>query len=90
MAIEGYCDPRFNEVAEEFATNFERRGEVGASVCATVNGQTVVDLWGGSSDRHGAPWQRDTIGVVWSSTKGAVALCRTFLPRAAFSIWMPR
>src|SRR5262249_5046498 len=51
------------------------RGEVGASVCVIHDGQVVVDLWGGLADRRaGTPWQRDTIGVVFSCTKGAVAL----------------
>ena len=49
--------------------------------CAsTIEGQTVVDLWGGISNRSTmSPWQRDTIGVVWSATKGAVALCADVL-----------
>jgi CubicO group peptidase (beta-lactamase class C family) len=75
MAIQGSCDSRFHEVREAFETNFAQRGEVGASVCVTIEGRPVVDLWGGSADGSGTPWQRDTIGVVWSATKGAVALC---------------
>ncbi|HYT91835.1 MAG TPA: serine hydrolase domain-containing protein [Gemmataceae bacterium] len=76
MSVQGICDPRFQAVREEFERNFRERGEVGASVCAIVDGQTVVDLWGGLADRAaGRPWQRDTLGLVWSCTKGAVALC---------------
>jgi CubicO group peptidase (beta-lactamase class C family) len=75
MISEGICDPRFHLVQDEFETNFARRGEVGASVCVQVDGQTVVDLWGGLVDRNNKPWQRDTLVVVYSSTKGAVALC---------------
>lgn len=78
--IEGICDARFRAVGEEFERNFAERGEVGASVCVIVEGRTVVDLWGGIADRRtGRPWQRDTIGVVWSSTKGATALCAHLL-----------
>jgi CubicO group peptidase (beta-lactamase class C family) len=78
--IHGTCDARFTPVREEFARNFAERGEIGASVCVLLEGQPVVDLWGGVADRHtGAPWQRDTIGVVWSCTKGAVALCAHLL-----------
>jgi CubicO group peptidase (beta-lactamase class C family) len=80
MSIEGSCEPRFSEVGEEFARNFAERGEVGASVCVIVEGQAVVDLWGGVADRAtGRPWQRDTIGLVWSCTKGAAALCAHIL-----------
>jgi CubicO group peptidase (beta-lactamase class C family) len=76
MTIQGDCDARFREVRAEFERNFARRGEVGASVCVLVDGRPVVDLWGGLADRRaGTPWQRDTLVVVWSCTKGAVALC---------------
>jgi CubicO group peptidase (beta-lactamase class C family) len=80
MSVEGSCDPRFAAVREEFERNFRERGEVGASVCVVAGGRTVVDLWGGVADRHdGRPWRRDTIGVVWSCTKGAAALCAHLL-----------
>lgn len=74
--IAGSCEPRFQAVRTEFERNFAERGEVGASVCVILDGATVVDLWGGHVDRHAnQPWQRDTITLIWSSTKGAVALC---------------
>ena len=71
---------RFGEVADEFERNFAERGEVGAAVCVTLDGETVVDLWGGIADEDsGRAWARDTIGVVWSCTKGATALCAHML-----------
>lgn len=80
MTIQGECDARFQAVHEEFACNFAERGEVGASVCVMIEGRPVVDLWGGVADRHTRrPWERDTIGLVWSSTKGATALCAHML-----------
>jgi len=42
--ISGMCDPQFSQVAAEFERNFQERGEVGASVCVTLRGETVVDL----------------------------------------------
>ena len=51
---DGLCKPGFERVAEAFKKNFDSNGEVGASVCLTVGGETVVDLWGGdrrSEDR---------------------------------------
>ena len=72
---EGVCKPGFERVAEAFAANLESKGEVGASVCLTVGGETVVDLWGGVADpKTDAPWTRDTVGIVFSCTKGATAL----------------
>jgi CubicO group peptidase (beta-lactamase class C family) len=80
VAVEGTCSEGFSAVREEFDRNFAERGEVGASVAVTVDGETVVDLWGGVADRATSrPWERDTIGIVWSCTKGAVALCAHML-----------
>ena len=78
--IHGICDLRFRGVREEFERNFAERGEVGASVCVTIDGRIVVDLWGGIADRRsGRLWEKDTIGLVWSCTKGATALCAHIL-----------
>lgn len=76
VTIDGSCEQRFALVRQEFERNFAERGEVGASVCVTLEGRTVVDLWGGMADpTSGRPWARDTITHVWSNTKGATALC---------------
>lgn len=73
---EGLCKPGFERVAEAFKANFDSKGEIGASVCLTVGGETVVDLWGGVADQKTtAPWTRDTLSIVFSCTKGATALC---------------
>ncbi len=80
IAVKGACDPRFELVREEFERNFAERDEVGASVSVTLEGRTVVDLWGGAADPStGRPWEEDTVAVVWSSTKGATALCAHML-----------
>src|SRR5437763_10737569 len=80
MTTNGTCASTFAAVQDEFQRNFAEWDEVGASVCVTVDGDTVVDLWGGVADpATGAPWNEDTIGIVWSSTKGAVALCAHML-----------
>lgn len=74
--IGGTCKPGFERVAEAFGRNFEVNGEIGASVCLTVGGETVVDLWGGVADpKTGTPWRQDTVSIVFSCTKGATALC---------------
>lgn len=76
MKIGGVCDPTFERVRREFERNLEQRGEVGASVCVTLDGETVVDLWGGTARLDtGAPWEKDTVSIVMSCTKGATALC---------------
>ena len=67
--------------ADAFAENFASRDEVGASVCVTVDGRTVVDLWGGrvAEEPDAAPWQADTLVIVHSCTKGVTAMCAHLL-----------
>ena len=78
--IQGDCDPRFEGVRQAFAGNFAERGEVGASLCVIVDGETVVDLWGGHADEtRSHAWERDTIANVYSSTKGVAALAAAML-----------
>src|SRR6266508_1238952 len=80
MDPQGRCDERFAEVADEFARNLAERGDLGASVCVTVGGETVVDLWGGWIDpARTSPWQSDTLAVMMSCTKGVTAVCAHLL-----------
>jgi CubicO group peptidase (beta-lactamase class C family) len=74
--IQGECAGRFSAVREVFVRSFAAGREVGASFAATLNGEPVVDLWGGSMDAaHTHPWQRDTLVNVFSTTKAMAALC---------------
>jgi CubicO group peptidase (beta-lactamase class C family) len=60
----------FAPVARSFERWVERTPGGGALV-VQIRGETVVDLWGGSSDRFGdRPWTRDTLGLSFSTTKG--------------------
>jgi len=74
--IHGICDSRFAAVRDAFAENFAARGEIGAAVAALVDGEAVVDLWGGHADgARTRAWERDTIVNVYSATKGVVTAC---------------
>lgn len=74
--IGGRVDARFDAVAQQFLRNFTDHGELGASVCVIHEGETVVDLWGGFTDaKRDKRWDENTLTVVFSCTKGAVALC---------------
>jgi len=80
MEINGYCDERFAQVREAFADNFSDRGDIGACFAATLEGEFVVDLWGGHRDAaRQRPWQEDTIVNVYSSTKTMTFLCALML-----------
>jgi CubicO group peptidase (beta-lactamase class C family) len=73
MDIAGYCDPKFQAVADAFTRCFTEHGDVGASVAVTVEGEMVVDLWGGFMDEEATkPWEEQTLGIVFSATKGIV------------------
>ncbi|MGE3774010.1 MAG: serine hydrolase domain-containing protein, partial [Gammaproteobacteria bacterium] len=77
--LEGCYDTRFEGVFAAFHDNFMRRDEVGASVALSLDGRRVVDLWGGRRSVDGEPWREDTLCTVFSSTKGAMALCAHLL-----------
>jgi CubicO group peptidase (beta-lactamase class C family) len=75
MTVQGFCDERYGKVREVFAQNLASGADVGASFCATINGETVVDLWGGFADAAGTrPWAKNTIINVYSTTKTMTAL----------------
>lgn len=88
--IEGICAPGYEPVREAFARNFEK-GDLGASCAVTVEGELVVDLWGGHRDiARQLPWEQDTIVNVWSTTKMFAALCVLMLhDRGALSVDSP-
>jgi CubicO group peptidase (beta-lactamase class C family) len=74
--VHGHCDSRFSRVRDVFADNFVKHGEVGASLAVMLDGEMVVDIWGGHADAAGTrPWERDTIVNTFSTTKGIVATC---------------
>jgi CubicO group peptidase (beta-lactamase class C family) len=73
--IEGRISPGFEAVREAFAENFTRRHELGGACCVYHRGERIVDLWGGVRDKlTGAPWERDTMVLVYSATKGMAAM----------------
>ena len=79
-AIGGRCTARFQPVLDAFVENFTDRNEIGASVCVTCEGETVVDLWGGNADQQGeAQWNENTVSLIFSATKGVVALVANVL-----------
>jgi CubicO group peptidase (beta-lactamase class C family) len=73
--VHGYVAPGFERVRATFAENFAERSELGGACCAYYRGEKVVDLWGGIRDKQsGEPWERDTMVLVYSATKGLAAM----------------
>jgi CubicO group peptidase (beta-lactamase class C family) len=80
IEVQGRVAPGFEAVREAFAANLAGGEDVGASFCATRNGEVVVDLWGGHADEaRTRPWTRDTIVNVYSTTKTMTALTALLL-----------
>ncbi len=78
--VHGHCDERFAAVRDVFANNLKTGVDVGASFAATIEGEMVVDLWGGFADTAGTqPWARDSIVNVYSTTKTMTALTALLL-----------
>ncbi len=77
--VSGTCDARFAPVRDALAEQLER-DELGASIVLDVDGETVVDIWGGWCDtERGRPWEHDTITNVWSTTKTVTNLAALML-----------
>jgi CubicO group peptidase (beta-lactamase class C family) len=77
--VHGSYDDLFVAVPLAFAGLLEA-GDAGGSVAVRVDGELLVDVWGGVADADGAvPWGRDTIANVYSVTKTMTALCALIL-----------
>jgi len=80
VQISGNCHEDFQEVAEIFSQNFDKYNEIGSSLCVVVDGERVVDIWGGhTNEQRTDEWTNDTLSVAFSSTKAALALCAHIL-----------
>jgi CubicO group peptidase (beta-lactamase class C family) len=80
LAVHGDVDDGFGPVMDEFVKNFRERQDVGAGCTAYVGGRPVVDLWAGIADRRtGRPYEHDTATVIFSCTKGVMAICAYLL-----------
>ncbi|NNC36108.1 MAG: class A beta-lactamase-related serine hydrolase [Acidimicrobiales bacterium] len=78
--ISGHVNVGFEPVYEAFLSNFENELEAGAGFCVMRDGEFLVDLTGGTSDRKRTqPWKNDTIVQVFSSTKAIAALVIAWL-----------
>ncbi|MBK5288380.1 MAG: beta-lactamase family protein [Acidimicrobiia bacterium] len=79
VTIGGAVEPGWESVADAFRINFDH-GEIGAACCVYRDGVPVVDLVGGIADPEtGRTWDHATLAPVFSTTKGATAVCANLL-----------
>jgi CubicO group peptidase (beta-lactamase class C family) len=80
MPIQGTWDTQFEGVRDTFQLHLDRGEDIGASACVFVDGQSVVDIWGGYFDgTFTRPWERHTIAQMFSTTKTVTGLCALVL-----------
>jgi CubicO group peptidase (beta-lactamase class C family) len=78
--VQGFVHDGYEKVRDTFEENLTSGADIGASFCATKDGETVVDLWGGYADpAKTRPWVKDTIVNVYSTTKTMTALTALLL-----------
>lgn len=73
--VSGIVTPGFEPLVDAFAASFADRPTMGAALSVRIDGETVVDLWGGIADeRNGRAWTGDTPSVIFSCTKGLLSI----------------
>lgn len=87
----GDCHPRFERVRDLLAANIEAGREIGASLYVNIDGEDVIDLWGGWRERERlTPWTEHTIVNVFSSTKTVTSLAVLMLAdRGQIDLYAP-
>jgi CubicO group peptidase (beta-lactamase class C family) len=76
----GTCSARFDPLRELFAAKLDSGEDLGASVALNIDGEMVVDLWGGWADEaRTVPWTESTITNVFSTTKSMTSLAALVL-----------
>lgn len=71
--LNGHVDPAFTGVVDVFRRTLPVGRPGGAALCIYHRGQPVVDIWAGTRNRRGDPWQADTLSLSFSTTKGIVS-----------------
>ena len=73
--IHGHCNSRFEPVREAFSHLIESTGELGAACAIYRQGELAVNLWAGTYNKDGDPWQQNTLVNVFSVSKAVTAIC---------------
>ena len=69
IEIQGEYESRFEPVVNLMRRQIKQYGG-GAAAAVFIEGKPVVDIWAGPARKDGTPWQRDTMSVCYSGTKG--------------------
>lgn len=76
MKTLGHIHKDYSQIADSFSDNFEKYGEIGASLCVYHYNEKVIDIWGGYKDlEKNRKWDEDTVVPIFSTTKAIAASC---------------
>jgi CubicO group peptidase (beta-lactamase class C family) len=80
VAAAGFSLDEFASVRNLFEANLSSGLDLGACFSASVEGESVIDIWGGWADAaRTRSWNEDTIVNVYSTAKTMTALCALIL-----------
>jgi CubicO group peptidase (beta-lactamase class C family) len=87
----GHCDPSFDKLRDALAEEIAAGKELGAALAVDIDGEMVVDIWGGHADvARTRAWSADTIVNLWSSTKPLASLAALILvERGLLDVFAP-
>lgn len=78
--VHGQCNPQFDKVRSLLQQFIESGEEVGACITVNIDGEDVVNIWGGLADAESKrPWAEDTIVGVASNSKTVSSLAMLML-----------
>jgi CubicO group peptidase (beta-lactamase class C family) len=73
--LNGMVDERFLPVWDAFLTNFREEEELGAGCSVVVDGEVMIDMWGGWADAaRTREWERETTVCMMSVAKGVTGI----------------
>jgi CubicO group peptidase (beta-lactamase class C family) len=89
--LQGHHEPRFDAVRAALQENIDSGAELGASMVVDIDGERVLDVWGGFRDaERTTPWDEHTIVNVWSTTKTVTSLAALMLvDRGELDVYAP-
>ena len=71
--LQGFVHPNFSQVADVLRKQLPKSGQGGAAVAVYHQGECVVDIWGGFRNQDSDPWNKDTLALSFSTTKGVAS-----------------
>jgi CubicO group peptidase (beta-lactamase class C family) len=89
--IHGHCDPRFDKLRDALARAITSGEDLGAAIAVDIDGEMVVDIWGGHADAAKTrDWDEDTVVNLWSCSKPVASLAALVLvERGLLDVFAP-